>query len=89
MKKSHTRIHWEEQHIGALEDLLKMFHMNNSKPLSVSTLMALNEKLHSNDSIEKVDGRNYRSLVGSLINLIEKCQSRYCISSQSHLQIYE
>ena len=72
MKKSHTRIHWEEQHIGALEDLLKRFHMNNSKPLSVSTLMALNEKLHSNDSIEKVDARNYRSLVGNLINLISR-----------------
>ena len=89
MKKSHTRIHWEEQHIGALEDLLKRFHMNDSKPLSMSTIMALNEKLHSNDSIEKVDARNYRSLIGSLIHLIEKCKSRYCISSQSHLQIYE
>ena len=71
MKKSHICIHWEEQHIGALEDLLKRFHMNDSKPLSMSTLMALNEKLHSNDSIEKVDARNYQSLIGSLINLIE------------------
>ena len=60
------------KNIGALEDLLKRFHMNNSKPLSVSTLMALNEKLHSNDSIEKVDARNYRSLVGNLINLISR-----------------
>ena len=41
--------------------------MNNCKP--VSTPMAFNEKLYSDDGAEKVDSRNYRSLVGSLIYL--------------------
>ena len=31
--------------------------------------MAFNEKLYSDDGAEKVDSRNYRSLVGSLIYL--------------------
>ena len=50
-----------------LEDLLKRFQMNNCKP--ISTPMAFNEKLHLDDGAEKVDARNYRSLVGSLIYL--------------------
>ena len=50
-----------------LEDLLKRFQMNNCK--LVSTPMAFNEKLHSDDGVEKVDARNYQSLVGSLIYL--------------------
>ena len=50
-----------------LEDLLKRFQMNDCKP--VSTPMAFNKKLHSDDGAKKVDARNYRSLVGSLIYL--------------------
>ncbi|CAL1407137.1 unnamed protein product [Linum trigynum] len=49
------------------EDMLKRFHMATCKP--ISTPMALNEKLQRNDGAEKVDGKLYRSLVGSLIYL--------------------
>ena len=49
------------------EDLLIRFQMNNCK--LVSTPMAFNEKVHSNDGAKKVDARNYQSLVGSLIYL--------------------
>ena len=49
------------------EDLLIRFQMNNCK--LVSTPVAFNEKVHSNDGAKKVDARNYQSLVGSLIYL--------------------
>ena len=49
------------------EDMLKRFHMASCKP--IATPMALNEKLQQEDGAEKVDGKIYRSLVGSLIYL--------------------
>ncbi|CAL1375783.1 unnamed protein product [Linum trigynum] len=49
------------------EDMLKRFHMATCKP--ISTPMTLNEKLQRNDGAENVDGKLYRSLVGSLIYL--------------------
>ena len=48
-------------------DILKKFYMKDCK--AVSTPMALNEKLNSNDGAKKVDENQYRSLVGSLIYL--------------------
>ena len=50
-----------------IEDLLKKYHMDKSKP--ISTPMALNERLQQNDGVEKIDAKVYRSLVGSLIYL--------------------
>ena len=48
-------------------DILKKFYMKDCK--AVSTPMALNENLNSNDGAKKVDENQYRSLVGSLIYL--------------------
>ena len=48
-------------------DILKKFYMKDCK--AVSTPMALNEKLNSNDGAKKVDENQFRSLVGSLIYL--------------------
>ncbi|CAN0920234.1 Retrovirus-related Pol polyprotein from transposon TNT 1-94 [Linum grandiflorum] len=49
------------------EDMMKRFHMATCKP--IATPMALNEKLQQDDGVKKVDGKIYRSLVGSLIYL--------------------
>ena len=48
-------------------DILKKFYMKDCKV--VSTPMALNEKLNSNDGAKKVDENQCSSLVGSLIYL--------------------
>ncbi|KAL0403633.1 UNVERIFIED_CONTAM: Retrovirus-related Pol polyprotein from transposon TNT 1-94 [Sesamum radiatum] len=50
-----------------LEGVLKKFQMHNCK--SISTPLAVNEKLQLNDGASKVDPKIYRSLVGLLIYL--------------------
>ncbi|XP_040950752.1 secreted RxLR effector protein 161-like [Gossypium hirsutum] len=54
------------QHAFALKILTK-FHMENSKP--VSTPLAVGEKLSSFGNEEKVDEKEYRSLIGCLLYL--------------------
>ncbi|KAL4369603.1 hypothetical protein GQ457_05G026510 [Hibiscus cannabinus] len=49
-------------------DVLKKFKMQNCKP--VSTPLVVNEKLSKVDGQRKVDAKEYKSLVGSLLYLI-------------------
>ncbi|CAL5443052.1 unnamed protein product [Camellia sinensis] len=51
-----------------VEILLKKFNMLGCK--SVNTPLVVNEKLQKEDGTQKVDGKIYRSLVGSLLYLI-------------------
>ena len=65
MKQGRGEIFISQEKYAA--DILKKFYMKDCK--AVSTPMALNEKLNSNDQAKKVDENQYRGLVGSLIYL--------------------
>ena len=51
-----------------VRDLLKKFNMSECKP--IASLMTANEKLLQDDGAPKIDSKYFRSLVGSLIYLI-------------------
>jgi hypothetical protein len=63
-----------------IKDMLKKFGMDDAK--AISTLMGTSGSLDSEASDNMVDQKMYRSMIGSLLKLVNTCWSTKCWSTQ-------